>query len=458
MAGFAPYPHYKDSGLPWIGRIPAHWETRRNRFLFREVDNRSAHGKEEHLSMSQVYGLVPSNSLSRKSLQSENYAGGKLVTANDLVLNRLKAHLGVFAIAKQAGVVSPDYTVLRPNDAANVHYCEFLFKTSEYVAEFRRRTKGIVEGFWRLYTDDFYNVHALFPPSPEQTQIANYLRTQDTKIARFIRIKRELIARLNEQKLRLIDHAVTGGLDTSGKRKPSGVDWLGDVPGHWEVLRLKFIARNITNQTTSKADDEIYLALEHVQSWTGIAQPPDGEIEFASTVKRFIPDDVLLGKLRPYLAKITRANCVGVCVSEFLVLRSNIKQIFPAYLEHLLRCKRVIDLINSSTEGAKMPRTDWDFIGNVQIPVPPLTEQHTILTHIKAKIEPLTAAIHQAEQEITLIREYRERLIADAVTGQIDLRGWQPRADDAICDDELAALAEDNNEYAEETNEAEENS
>jgi len=164
----AAYPHYKDSGLPWINRIPAHWKTRRNRFLFREVDNRSALGEEEHLSMSQVHGLVPSKSLKRKSLQSENYVGGKLVSQNDLVLNRLKAHLGVFAIAKQDGVVSPDYTVLRPNRTADVHYCEFLFKTPEYVAEFRRRTKGIVEGFWRLYSDDFYNVRTLFPPLAEQ--------------------------------------------------------------------------------------------------------------------------------------------------------------------------------------------------------------------------------------------------------------------------------------------------
>lgn len=162
---------YKESGLPWVGEIPAHWQTRRNRFLFREVDRRSKHGEETHLSMSQIHGLVPSKDLGRKSLQSENYAGGKLVAEHDLVLNRLKAHLGVFARAKQAGVVSPDYTVLRPKGDASVRYCESLFKTPMYVGEFRRRTKGIVEGFWRLYTDDFYNVTALLPPPEEQGQI-----------------------------------------------------------------------------------------------------------------------------------------------------------------------------------------------------------------------------------------------------------------------------------------------
>lgn len=137
--------------------------------------------------MSQVHGLVPSQSLGRKSLQSESYAGGKLVAESDLVLNRLKAHLGVFARAKQTGVISPDYSVFRTKSDVSVPYCELLFKTPFYVAEFRRRTKGIVEGFWRLYTDDFYDVSALIPPRTEQDQIVAYLRAQDVHIARLIK-------------------------------------------------------------------------------------------------------------------------------------------------------------------------------------------------------------------------------------------------------------------------------
>lgn len=233
---------YKDSGLSWVGAIPSHWQSRRNRFLFREVDCRSASGEETHLSMSQVHGLVPSNTLGRKSLQSESYAGGKLVEENDLVLNRLKAHLGVFARAKQRGVVSPDYSVFRLKGDAAVQFCEALFKTPVYVAEFRRRTKGIVEGFWRLYTDDFYNVQSLLPPRGEQNQIVAYLRAQDAHVARFIKAKRQLIRLLTEQKLRLIDQAVTRGLDATVKLKPSGIDWMGEVPQHWEVALLKHIA------------------------------------------------------------------------------------------------------------------------------------------------------------------------------------------------------------------------
>lgn len=393
--------------------------------------------------MSQVHGLVPSQSLGRKSLQSESYAGGKLVAESDLVLNRLKAHLGVFARAKQTGVISPDYSVFRSKSDVSVPYCELLFKTPFYVAEFRRRTKGIVEGFWRLYTDDFYDVSALIPPRAEQDQIVAYLRAQDVNFSRFIKAKRELIGLLTEQKLRIIDHAVTRGLDDSVALKPSGIEWLEDIPKHWELRRLKFLASNTTNQTTTKASDEIYLAMEHVQSWTGVAQPLEGEVEFASTVKRFVADDVLFGKLRPYLAKVTRAKCDGVCVSEFLVLRSRKELILPAYLEQLLRCKRVIDLINSSTAGAKMPRANWTFIGNVRLPVPRKDEQEAILSHIKIETKDLDETIARAEEEIKLIREYRDRQIADVVTGQVDVRGWVPGPDDVVAEEDLAVLGGD---------------
>jgi type I restriction enzyme S subunit len=115
----------------------------------------------------------------------------------------------------------------------------------------------------------------------------------------------------------------------------------------------------------------------------------------------------------------------------------------PAYLEQLLRCKRVIDLINSSTDGAKMPRADWTFIGNVRLPFPSLGEQEEILSYIARETKDLGETIARAKDEIDLIREYRDRLIADVVTGQVDVRGWLPGTDDSVNDEELAALGDD---------------
>ena len=126
--GLRPFPESKPSAVPWLGDVPAHWGVLRSKYAFREVDSRSTTGEETHLSMSQRLGLVPANQVER-TLVSESYVGAKLVAEDDLVLNRLKAHLGVFAYAKQPGLISPDYTVLRPLSCANVRFFEYVLKS-----------------------------------------------------------------------------------------------------------------------------------------------------------------------------------------------------------------------------------------------------------------------------------------------------------------------------------------
>jgi len=373
--------------------------------------------------MSQQHGLIPSKELDGHRLHSESYAGAKLCQPNDLVLNRLKAHLGVFAHARQPGLVSPDYTVLRPVHGDDVAYFELVFKTPACVAELRRSTKGIVEGFWRLYTDDFYSIRVPVPPPDERAAILGFARACDAKVRWFIRNRRRLIEVLNEQKQAIINRAVTRGLDPNVPLKPSGIDWLGDVPKHWQTRRLKFLVRNVNEQTSTRQPDEVYIALEHVEGWTGRINLPSENVEFDSQVKRFRPGDVLFGKLRPYLAKVTRPDVPGVCVGEFLVLRGTDEGLLPEFLQQELRSKRFIDIINSSTFGAKMPRADWTFIGNLVIVYPPThAEQLGILEEIGQQTASLQTAIDTAKREIDLIREYRTRLIADVVTGKVDVR------------------------------------
>lgn len=447
---------YKDSGLWWIGEIPAHWQTRRNRFLFREVDRRSAHGEETHLSMSQAHGLVPSKHLGRKSLQSENYAGGKLVAEHDLVLNRLKAHLGVFARAKQSGVVSPDYTVLRPKCDTSVQYCESLFKTPMYVGEFRRRTKGIVEGFWRLYTDDFYNVEALLPPPEEQDQIVAYLRAQDAHIARFIKTKRELIKLLTEQKLRIIDHAVTRGLDASVTLKPSGIEWLDEVPEHWETVRLRHLSISLQ---TGPFGSQLHSS-DYVDGGTPVINPshlkngaivPDGRCSVdADTVARLSRhclaiNDIVFARRGELgrCALVTAREAGWLCGTGSLKVRLRPNAINTDFLMFVLSSPLLRSHLRLYSVGSTMENANTSIVGNIRFPLPPTTEQQHIVAYIKTESAPLDETIARTEEEIKLIREYRDRLIADVVTGQVDVRGWQPGPDDVVDDVALAALGDD---------------
>ena len=202
----------KPSGVEWLGDVPEHWEVMRARFLFKEVDTRSTSGRETHLSMSQTLGLVPSH-LVEQSLISSSYVGGKLCEEGDLVLNRLKAHLGVFALAKQAGVVSPDYSVFRKRNSVKMEYFFRVLRLPALRTELRIRAKGIVEGFWRLYTDDFFDIRLPCPPSLEQQTIFEYVHGAITDVDGAIIRARRQIELVEEYRTRLIADVVTGKLD-----------------------------------------------------------------------------------------------------------------------------------------------------------------------------------------------------------------------------------------------------
>lgn len=410
--------------------------------------------------MSQVHGLVPSKGLGRKSLQSENYAGGKLVAEHDLVLNRLKAHLGVFARAKQAGVVSPDYTVFRPKGDVSVQYCESLFKTPMYVGEFRRRTKGIVEGFWRLYTDDFYNVTALLPPPEEQDQIVAYLRVQDAHIARFIKAKRDLIKLLTEQKLRIIDHAVTRGLDASVALKPSGIEWLGEMPEHWDASRLKYcVSRIHAGGTPDTGVDGYWSDSSDGIPWLLIADVTRADRVVNSTKRltqagleskrlAVVPAGAVLYTMYASIGKAAILEIDSAINQAILGLEPKSNLLEAEFLFFWLRSleRHIKNLASTSTQA----NLNAAKVKALPMFLPPVEEQKLICDWIKSECRIFDDAIARTEEEIKLIREYRDRLIADVVTGQVDVRGWQPGPEDMVDDALLSALGDENEEVTEE--------
>lgn len=212
---------YKDSHIAWIGDIPNHWSAIRCKYLFRERDERSKEGMETHLSMSQKYGLVPDSQLDERRMLSESYAGGKLCYQDDLVLNRLKAHLGVFALAPQFGVISPDYTVLIPNTERIIpSFGEMVLKSALCRRELQVRVRGIIEGFWRLYTDDFYTIYLPVPPIEEQKEIMQHIDAQSKKNAALENAVNREIELLHELRTRLISDVVTGQIDVRSIEVP----------------------------------------------------------------------------------------------------------------------------------------------------------------------------------------------------------------------------------------------
>ncbi len=437
------YGEYNDTKLPWAPKLPSHWQIWRNGKLFGQ---RIETGYPElpilEVSLRTGVRVRDMSNIKRKQVMSdkEKY---KRAVKGDIAYNMMRMWQGAVGIAPVDGLISPAYVVARPFREANSSYYSYLFRTADYKDEVNKYSRGIVSDRNRLYWDEFKQMPSIVPPHDEQDKIVTYLRAQDAHIARFIKIKRELIDLLNEQKQTLIHQAVTKGINPNVELKPSGVDWLGNIPEHWKTRRLKFVADNISEQTNTQKPDEVYLALEHVESWSSSFNPLKGNVPFASTVKRFNEGDLLFGKLRPYLAKVVQALQNGVCVGEFLVIRSKDKEISTDFLEILLRSRGFIQLVNCSTVGAKMPRADWAFIGNVRIPLPDLDEQFRIVKTIAHETQSISSTIDRIKKEIELLIEYRENLIANAVTGQIDVRNWQPGPDDEAADSDLSALTVD---------------
>lgn len=207
--GLNPDVEMKDSGVEWIGFYPEAWKIIRIKYLLYEVNERSEYGTEESLSMSQVLGIVPSSLISVANPAS-SYIGNKLVKKNDLVFNKLKAHLGVFAVSKYDGLVSPDYAVYRAVNDCELKFLEYLFKTSRCISEFKKYITGVGSGLSRLYTSDLYNIKVAIPSSKEQSAIVRYLDTRCAEIDSLIAEKEALIADLEAYKKSLIYECVTG--------------------------------------------------------------------------------------------------------------------------------------------------------------------------------------------------------------------------------------------------------
>ena len=204
------YENYKDSGVEWIGKIPSEWETIKIKWLLNERKERSEEGKEEPLSMSQKYGLIPTKEMESIPNMASTFVGSKLTYKDDIVFNKLKAHLGVFSVSKYDGLVSPDYAVYTSTGKADLKYLEYLFKTPQCISEFRKRSTGVGEGLTRLYTGELFSIYIPFPEKKEQENIANILVSTCTAIDSAIEQKQNLIEKLTEYKKSLIYECVTG--------------------------------------------------------------------------------------------------------------------------------------------------------------------------------------------------------------------------------------------------------
>lgn len=451
------YPSYRESGLPWAPKVPESWQVLRNGRLFaHRVQTGFPDLPILEVSLRTGVRVRDMENLKRKQVmsQKEKY---KRAAKGDIAYNMMRMWQGALGPAPVDGLVSPAYVVASPFPEVNSTFYSYLFRTSAYMREVNKFSRGIVADRNRLYWDEFKQMPSLVPPRSEQDQIVAYLRAQDAHIARFIKAKRDLIGLLSEQKLRIIDHAVTHGLDASAKLKPSGIEWLAEVPAHWDIALLKHVADVRFSGVDKHAHD--HEASVRLCNYTDVYKNDEitGEMDLmratatAGEISRLTlkTGDVIITKDSETSDDIAVPAWVPeslpgvVCAYHLGLLRPEPERLLGEFLFRALGSARIAEQFHVLATGVTRFALSKHDVKNAVIPLPPADEQKAICKWITGECKPLDEAIQRAEEEIKLIREYRDRLIADVVTGQVDVRGWIPGPDDVVADEELAALGED---------------
>ncbi len=452
----APYASYRDSELPWLGAIPSHWDVRRNGRLFAE---RVETGFEDLpiLEVSLRTGVrVRDMENGARKQQMADRSKYKRAAKGDIAYNMMRMWQGAVGVAPEDGLISPAYVVARPFPEIDPRYYSYLFRTPAYMREVNKFSRGIVSDRNRLYWDEFKQMPSSVPPAEEQTRIADFLDAHGRLTARLIRNKRRLIGLLNEQRQAIINRAVTRGLNPAAPMKPTGIDWMPEVPAHWEVMKLKQVASFNPSRTESSADfgddDEVvFLPMENISVAGEVDCSARGKVaDLRSGYTYFKRHDVVVAKITPcfengkgaYLGALETE--IGFGTTEFVVLRAN-PEIDPRFLYQvtMLRTFRR-DGEMAMTGAAGQQRVPLNFMREFMFGLPDLQEQRNVLAFVELETQKINQTIEKAKSEISLVMEYRERLIADVVTGKLDVRHIEiaaPADEPAIDEDD--ALDED---------------
>jgi len=436
-----PYPAYKDSGVPWLGQVPEHWEVLPGRTVFREINDRR-HPDEQMLSVTITRGVLRQADLlaesSKKDSSNEDKSNYKVVQPGDLVYNKMRAWQGAVGVSAYRGIVSPAYIVQRLRSAENLpRYMHFLLRTPHFASEAERWSYGITSDQWSLRAEEFKCIYFSLPPSPEQTAIVRFLDYIDRRIRRCIRAKQKLIKLLEEYKQALIHQAVTGKIDVRTGQpysayKDSGVEWLGKVPEHWEVVPLKRITLGRLKYGANAAAEfnnpswPRYLRITdfrkngELRDDTFRSLPPDVAKEYLVR-----PGDIFLARSGATVGKsfLVAASTGIACYAGYLIrVRPNLARTKPEFLFAFLQSHAFSEWRSAAFIVATIENISAEKYGDLLVPLPTLEEQECIVEWLEQRFARIDAAMGATRRQIELLREYRTRLIADVVTGKVDVR------------------------------------
>ena len=419
----------KDSGIPWIGEIPEHWDVMRLRRVFSEAHEKTTDEEGQLLTLSQYTGISPKSEGKRVGMfEAESTVGYNIVHVGQFVMNIMLAWNGSYGVSDFEGIISPAYVVFNFNFRCCKKYFHYLLRLDGYPPAFKTVSRGIIESRLRLYPIYFYQFLTIVPPLAEQEAIAAYLDAKCGEIDELIEVEQQMISDLESYRQSVITEAVTHGLNPDVPSKDSGNDWIGYIPEHWETIPVQHFFEFRNGYTPSKANASFWTngiipwfrmedirksgryLKESLQYITPEAMNNGGTFEAGSFILAICTASI--GEHALLIAdSLANQRFTNLKIRKSLSYRIETKYIFY-YMFILGRFCKDTSIVTT------FPYADITRVKNFIVPTPPLTEQQEIAAYIDKKCAEIDELIKVKQEKIETLKRYRQSLIFEAVTGK----------------------------------------
>lgn len=415
------YAAYKESGVEWLGEIPANWIVTRNKDIFGERGSLSQSGDETLLTVSHITGVTQRAEKNVNMFMAESMEGYKHCKIGDMIINTMWAWMGALGTAKEDGICSPAYGVYAPRKdiSYNHKYFDYLYRIPKAVSEMTRNSKGIVSSRLRLYPRDFFQILTALPSYKEQTAIAAYLDTKNAQIDRKIDLLSKKAMQYGKLKQSLINETVTRGLDKTMPMKESGVEWLGEVPEHWEIGRLKNKVEfskgiNAALYTQQYIKDEKNNGIHPVYSGQ---TENEGIMGLVNTYEYNFPKPVIFVTTVGANAMTTRLLKGGFSLSQNCALLKVIPSVSVEYINYYLSV--LFREERRNIPAYMQPSLRIEDLKKHILLTPSLAEQTSIAAYLDKQTAQIDRIIAVINSQIDKLKELRKTLINDVITGKI---------------------------------------
>lgn len=411
--------------MEWLGDVPEDWEVIPSKFYFTERKEK-AESSDKQLTASQKHGIIFQEDFmaenGRVMVVMKNPEILKKVRPNDFVIS-MRSFQGGLELSYLEGSISSAYVMLKPNlNVVDIEYFKYSFKTTRYIQSLQS-TSNLIRDGQALRFNNFSQVKLVLPPKADQQKIVAFLDTETARIDTLIAKQEKLIELLEEQRKSIISHAVTKGLNPDAPMKDSGVEWLGDVPEHWEQKPIwSMFAR------TKRTNHPNELLLSVYRDYGVIPKNSRDDnhnraSEDLTPYQLVNPNDLVINKMKAWQGSIAISEHRGIVSPAYYIYEPK-KPYYSKYIHHLIRSVYFIQSYKNFSKGIRVNQWDLehDAFTHINLLLPPLTEQQKIVSFLDSETSRIDNLIAKQEKLIEKLKEYRSSIISHAVTGKIDVR------------------------------------